>query len=134
MPVLPTLRRSTATAVATAALLTGFLVVPALAAPAGASPGAAPSRSAPEGSARGTISEDVAGDLRIENSFVSDQGWVKPGDSYPSRILLTNTGTAPVTGSTITISAPRGTDFTQASAPAGTTRTVAADQVVWTVP
>ena len=28
--------------------------------------------------------------LRVENSFVSSVGWVKPGESYPSRIIVTN--------------------------------------------
>ena len=82
---------------------------------------AAPAAPAP--AAAGTSSEGDAGDLRIENSFVSDQGWVKPGESYPSRILLTNDGSTPATAAAVTIAAPRGTDFTGASAPAGTSRT-----------
>ena len=131
MPVLPTLRRSTVTAVATAAVLTGFLVVPALTPAAGASPGTAPSRSAPEPSARGTVSEDAAGDLRIENSFVSAEGWVKPGDTYPSRILLTNDGATPAVGSVVTVTAPRGTELTGAVAPPAHAHP-ADDDVVWT--
>lgn len=128
MTVLPT-RRTAATAVAAAVAVTGFLAVPALAPSAGASPGALPSRSAPPAAA-GTISEDLVGDLRIENSFVSDQGWVKPGDSYPSRILLTNDGGTASDGAVVTITAPRGTSFDAARGPG--TETVSADEVVWT--
>ncbi len=130
MPVLPTLRRSTVTAVATAAVLTGFLVVPALTPAAGASPDTAPNRSAPGPSALGTTSEASAGDLRIENSFVSAEGWVKPGDTYPSRILLTNDGAAPAVGAVVTVDAPRGTDLTDVRGPGA--HPLTADQVVWT--
>lgn len=38
-------------------------------------------------------SEATLGGLAVENSFVSSVGWVKPGETYPSRILLTNSGT-----------------------------------------
>ena len=47
-----------------------------------------------------------ATDLLVENSFVSSVGWVKPGESYPSRIIVTNPGTLPVAGATVTVTAP----------------------------
>ncbi|MCU1693208.1 MAG: domain containing protein, partial [Frankiales bacterium] len=66
--------------------------------------------------------QDVAssGPLRLQNSFVSDVGWVKPGEAYPSRLLVTNTGSTPLTGVQVTASAPAGTDFVSASGAAVT--------------
>ena len=52
--------------------------------------------------------------LTIENSFVSSVGWVKPGDTYPFRIIVTNPTGAAVTGASVTVTAPRGTTFTAA--------------------
>ncbi len=74
----------------------------------------------------------AATDLTIENSFVSSVGWVKPDETYPSRIIVTNPTAAPVAGTTVTTTAPRGTDFTGANGPG--TSTVTPDQVSWTLP
>jgi immune inhibitor A len=71
--------------------------------------------------------------LKIQNSFSSAVGWVKPGDKYPSRIILTNPATTAVNDVVVTIGAPRGTDFIGARAGAGTARRTA-DTVTWTVP
>ena len=35
--------------------------------------------------------------LTMENSFVSAVGWVKPGETYPSRIILENNADQPAT-------------------------------------
>ncbi|HEX5860832.1 MAG TPA: PKD domain-containing protein [Nocardioides sp.] len=89
---------------------------------------AAPSAPAPAPS--GTRSTGDADGLTIENSFVSSQGWVKPGDEYPSRILLGNETGSTISGATVTITAPRGTTFLDARGPGD--HPVTADQVVWT--
>ena len=66
-----------------------------------------------------------ATELFLRNSFVSSVGWVKPGQKYPSRIIVTN----PTTGSltpTIEITAPTGSTILQA----GTTP-VDSDSYTW---
>ncbi len=50
----------------------------------------------------GTASTGDADGLTIENSFVSSQGWVKPGDEYPSRILLGNETGSTISNATVT--------------------------------
>ncbi len=69
--------------------------------------------------------------LEIENSFVSSVGWVKPGETYPSRIIVTNPTAAPVPGASVTVSAPEGTSFVSAAGPG--TETVTDDTVTWTL-
>ena len=71
-------------------------------------------------------------DLEVENSFVSSVGWVKPGETYPSRIIVRNPTASPVNGATVTITAPQGTTFTDASGPGG--HPLTARQVVWSLP
>jgi hypothetical protein len=80
--------------------------------------------------ARAVVSKDAVGGLLVENSFVSSVGWVKPGDAYPSRILLTNTGDSAVTGVQVTVTAPVGATFTEASN--GAAVTDAGRTVTWT--
>jgi hypothetical protein len=60
----------------------------------------------------------TVGGIEIVDSFVSAVGWVKPGEVYPSRILLTNHN-AVTSVTSVTIAAPTGTTITAASAPAG---------------
>ena len=74
----------------------------------------------------------AATDLLVENSFVSAVGWVKPGETYPSRVIVTNPTALPVAGATVTVTAPRGTSFDSASGPG--TEAVTADEVAWTLP
>ncbi len=69
--------------------------------------------------------------LEIENSFVSSVGWVKPGESYPSRIIVTNPTSAPVPGATVTVTAPEGTSFVSAAGPGA--ETVTPGTVTWTL-
>ncbi|MDI6910147.1 PKD domain-containing protein [Nocardioides sp.] len=70
--------------------------------------------------------------LRVENSFVSAVGWVKPGETYPSRIIVSNPTAAPVAGASVTVTAPAGTSFTNASGPG--THPFSSDTVAWTIP
>ncbi len=93
-------------------------------------PAQAASASAPAAAPTGTPSKGDADGLTIENSFVSSQGWVKPGDSYPSRILLGNETGSAISGATVTISAPRGSTFLDARGPGD--HPVTAHEIVWT--
>ncbi len=76
----------------------------------------------------------AADGLEIENSFVSSVGWVKPGESYPSTIIVTNPTDTAVTGATVEVTAPTGSTITDARAP-GTPPTINNPQsVTWTLP
>jgi M6 family metalloprotease-like protein len=97
----------------------------ATATPATSAPAAAPTPA----EALAVVSKDEVGGLLVENSFVSSVGWVKPGESYPSRILLTNTGDTAVDGAEVVVTAPTGTTFTQAGQ--GATITDGGDTVTW---
>ncbi|MFT4265106.1 MAG: immune inhibitor A [Nocardioides sp.] len=66
--------------------------------------------------------------LTIENSFVSSVGWVKPGDEYPSRIVLSNPTAAPITP-TISVSVPTGSTLLTASGPGS--HPVSGSSVTW---
>ncbi|MCW2792402.1 MAG: domain containing protein [Nocardioides sp.] len=76
--------------------------------------------------------EAAATGLEIENSFVSSVGWVKPGDTYPSRIIVTNPTALPIAGAVVTVTAPAGSTFTNASGPG--THPVNPSSITWTVP
>jgi M6 family metalloprotease-like protein len=93
-------------------------------------PAEAAAPSAPAASASGTRSVGDADGLTIENSFVSAQGWVKPGDTYPSRILLDNETGSAIDGATVTITAPRGTTLLDARGPGD--HPITDNQIVWT--
>ncbi|HEU5036114.1 MAG TPA: PKD domain-containing protein [Nocardioides sp.] len=81
----------------------------------------------------GAVTLQAAADgLAIQNSFVSSVGWVKPGETYPSRIIVTNPTAAPVAGAVVTITAPRGSTLVDASGPG--THPVAAHEITWTLP
>src|SRR5687768_7962706 len=112
MPMsVPHLRRLRAAAVVTAlatglATLSAVLPTPgATAAPGGGTAGSV----TPSAPADSTV---TVGGLEVENSFVSSVGWVKPGDAYPSRIIVTNPAdpavatNLPVAGATVTVTAP----------------------------
>ena len=113
------LRASAVTTALAAGLLAVLPVAPATA--------AAPALAQP--AQLGVPSTAETGGITIENSFVSAQGWVKPDDEYPSRIILTSTNLAP-TPATVTLTAPAGTDFLGASGPG--THPVTADSITWT--
>ncbi|WP_435747315.1 immune inhibitor A domain-containing protein [Nocardioides sp. SYSU DS0663] len=70
-----------------------------------------------------------AAGLRIENSFVSSVGWVKPGERYPSRIILRNPTRRAVSGARVTVTGPRGTSFVGAAGPGS--RSVRPGRITW---
>src|SRR6478672_616748 len=102
-------RRTTAAATA---LLAGLLTVTTVtagsttASAAGAPAAAAPSQT--------VVSKGVVGGLEVENSFVSAVGWVKPGETYPSRVIVRNTSALPVVGASIVVTAPVGSTIAKA--------------------
>ena len=51
----------------------------------------------------------------LEADFVSSKGWVKPGETYPFTLRVLNYGTAPLTGATVTLTAPDGTTLSTTS-------------------
>ena len=110
----------------TTALAASLLLLPTTS-PADAAP--APTPAAAPAGPLGVESKDSVGGLVVENSFVSSVGWVKPGETYPSRILVTNSGATPVLGAQVEVTAPAGTTFTAAGGGA----TVSADgrTVTW---
>jgi M6 family metalloprotease-like protein len=124
---MPAHRRLPVLAVTTALAASLLLPLSSAAAPAPA-PAPAPPAAAPDGPA-GVPSKGDVGGLLVENSFVSSVGWVKPGGSYPSRILLTNTGDQAVSGAQVVVTAPTGTTFTAASG--GATVSGDGDTVTW---
>ena len=64
----------------------------------------------------------------VEAKFVSSLGWVKPGEGYPFRVLLYNETASPVTGISVTVTAPAGATFLAASDP---TATVTGATITW---
>ncbi len=70
--------------------------------------------------------------LRLANSFVSSVGWVKPGERYPSRILVSNPTRSTITGARVVVRAPKGSVFRTSSGP-GRAR-LQAKTVTWKVP
>ena len=75
-----------------------------------------------------------ADDLQLENSFVSEVGWVKPGDDYVSRIFVRNPAESAVEDVTVTLTAPRGTSITGARSAAGNVSGAPGSTVTWTIP
>ena len=136
MPLAPNARR-------TALLAATVLVLPALAAGASAAvPRTAPPvAGVPAAAAGPTVggltpalpSRRSLGGLTVENSFVSSVGWVKPGDSYPSRVLLTNEGRSPVPSVTVSLPAVQGMTWSGARAAQGRA-TLSGGTVRWNVP
>ena len=107
--------------------VTAGLLVPLASLPPASSVPAATAGQTPA-QAEGVVSRATVGGLQVENSFVSSVGWVKPGQAYPSRLLLTNTGDQPVSAD-VTITAPVGTTFTDARG--GASVTEAGRTVTW---
>ncbi len=60
------------------------------------------------------------GGLTVENSFVSHVGWVKPGEVYPSRLVIHNASGQDSGAVTVTIPETRGMHWRSASASIGT--------------
>ena len=73
-----------------------------------------------------------ATDPQLENSFVSSVGWVKPGESYPSRIIVRNPAATPVVGASVSVTAPVGSKITAAGS--GAIISASGKKVTWAVP
>src|SRR5690606_16453452 len=72
--------------------------------------------------------------LQVENSFVSAVGWVKPGEEYPSRVIVRNPATTTVDDVTVTVTAAEvGSAFVGARSATGSVNQTA-DTVTWTIP
>ncbi|GAA4705314.1 PKD domain-containing protein [Nocardioides conyzicola] len=127
---MPKLLRSHTTAVTTA-LVTGLATVLVALAPATTTAAATPARTA-VAPAAAAISEVTVGGLEVENSFVSSVGWVKPGDTYPSRIIVTNPTDTPVAGASVVVTAPDGSTLTHVGS--GAVITGGGTTATWTVP
>ena len=74
--------------------------------------------------------------LTLDDSFVSSVGWVKPGDTYPSRLMVRNYGSAPVASVTVAAPAVSGMTWTNAAASGAGSGTcaLASGAVSWTIP
>lgn len=121
-----------------AALATGLstgviaLVAPAPATAAAPTPTTTAVPRAQVAPAAPAVSTVDVGGLQVENSFVSSVGWVKPGEEYPSRIIVSNTTDLPVAGATVTVTAPEGSTITGAGS--GAVVNGGGDEVTWAVP
>ena len=130
----PLSRRNTALCAAAAILLPAGAVAQA------AGPGLSPLAAVPQVAAAATTgpvpSTIVTSDgLAMENAFVSSVGWVKPGESYPSRLVLSNSGQRAITDITVSVSVPRGAQLTQARPVAKVgTATLSQGAVQWRIP
>src|SRR5688572_24300655 len=111
-------RLATTIPVAATALLAGMLTVTTVST-AGIATASAPVTAPAAAPSAPVVTEAVVGGLEVENSFVSAVGWVKPGESYPSRIIVRNPTAASVTGVRVVVTAPVGSTITQATPPAG---------------
>jgi immune inhibitor A len=70
--------------------------------------------------------------LLIHNSFVSPVGWVKPGESYPFRVMVRNYTDSAATNAVVTIPAADGTTFTDvAPQDPTTTATISGGTITW---
>jgi M6 family metalloprotease-like protein len=74
--------------------------------------------------------------LVLQNSFVSSVGWVKPGDSYPSRVFVKNYETTVAAAVSVSIPAANGMGYTNAAAATGASGvcSVSGGAVSWTIP
>jgi M6 family metalloprotease-like protein len=72
--------------------------------------------------------------LDVEASFVSSVGWVKPGETYPFRIFVTNATSADATGVSVSIAAPPSASFIDATPLNGSGTASASDgTITWTI-
>ena len=70
--------------------------------------------------------------LQLRASYVSSVGWVKPGESFPFRVFVTNATAADATNATVTISAPPSLSFLDATPLAGGgSADVSGDAITW---
>ncbi len=78
----------------------------------------------------------TAGGVGLEASFVSSTGWVKPGDTYPFRVFVSNAGDTATGEVRVTVPVPPATTFVNAVPlqDAGTATIGADGTITWTVP
>jgi immune inhibitor A len=77
---------------------------------------------------------DAPNRLSLRASYVSSVGWVKPGESYPFRIFVTNATDAARSNVVVTIAAPPSSNFLSATAlNGGGSATVSAGSITWNV-
>ena len=57
--------------------------------------------------------------VTVVNDFTSSRGWVKPGDNYPSRVVVRNYAAAPAAGVVVSLAAADGMRFVLAEPAAG---------------
>jgi M6 family metalloprotease-like protein len=74
----------------------------------------------------------TVGGVEVENSFVSSLGWVKPGERYPSRVLVHNTGSS-AAAVTVRLPETRGMEWLDARAAQGTAA-LSGGVATWTLP
>lgn len=55
--------------------------------------------------------------LRLTNSFVSARGWVKPGERFPSRVIVTNPTSRTISNAAVTVRAAKGATFKSVAGP-----------------
>jgi immune inhibitor A len=70
--------------------------------------------------------------LIVHNSYVSDVGWVKPGDQYPARVFVKNFTDTAASGVQVVIDDADGMVFESATTANGAA-TVSATQITWNV-
>jgi immune inhibitor A len=72
--------------------------------------------------------------LLLSNSYVSDVGWVKPGETYPFRLFVRNYTSSPAAGTQVTLPAPDGTTFTNVTTTNGSgSATISGGAITWDV-
>lgn len=72
--------------------------------------------------------------LLVETSFVSDVGWVKPGESYPFRVLVHNFTDAARHDAAVTVGAVDGATFTKVKVRDGAgSADIAGGEIVWNI-
>ena len=72
--------------------------------------------------------------LALRASFVSSVGWVKPGETYPFRVFVTNAMTTPATDVSVSIAAPPSTSFLEATPlNGGGTAAISNGTVTWNI-
>jgi M6 family metalloprotease-like protein len=75
---------------------------------------------------------DAPNQLQLRASYVSSVGWVKPGESFPFRVFVTNAMQQDATGASVTIDAPPSLTFLDATPlSGGGTATTTAGSITW---
>ncbi|MGI9018227.1 MAG: cell wall-binding repeat-containing protein [Euzebya sp.] len=84
------------------------------------------------GAAAVTFAQEAG--LQLDYDFTSSVGWVKPGDSFPARVILSNFDSTAVSNQTVTIAPVDGRTVTEARSATGTVEVADDGSITWTVP